>query len=184
MSIENLPSEIWKAIPGYEGLYEVSNLGRVKSLERLAPLPRGRGTRVIKESLMLQKIKRGGYLCINLCAGGIKKYHFVHRLVLGAFVGVQPTGYQACHADGNRLNNLPDNLRWDTPKNNSADKFTHGTVARGERINRSLLTEANIIEIRRRYAMGNTSQQSIADDFGVSQPLVGCIVRRAIWKHI
>ena len=115
-------NENWKAIPGYEGAYEVSDLGRVRGLTRTDASGRrwqGRALRLLAHP--------GGYLQVNLCRGGVARMHRIHRLVLEAFVGPAPDGTEACHGDGNPANNTLGNLRWDTKSSNSFDRVRHGT---------------------------------------------------------
>ena len=105
--------ELWKPIEGYEGLYEVSNLGRVKSLERFDRLGRK-----VKEKLLKPKKTENGYLRVNLCKNGIKKPFYVNRLVYSAFVEEIPEGLQVNHIDENKENNSVENLNLMTPKEN------------------------------------------------------------------
>jgi hypothetical protein len=72
-------------------------------------------------------VGRSGYLRVTLCRPATKKAVLVHHLVLIAFVGPRPEGFDGCHNDGNPANNCLDNLRWDTPSGNMRDKRKHGT---------------------------------------------------------
>lgn len=125
--------EIWKDVVGFEGLYMVSNLGRVKGLERDVVSPTG--FRRVKERMMQQHLAVAGgevpgrypHLFVSLSKGNKARPRFVHRLVLEAFAGPRPDGYVCCHNDGNGYNNRLDNLRWGTPKENTADSIKHGT---------------------------------------------------------
>lgn len=116
MSIEQ-----WLPILEYEGLYEVSNYGRVRSLDRID----SRGNRA-HGRILRQEVRPTGHLRVTLCRGGKAKRIFVHRLVLTAFIGPVPVGMQACHNDGNPANNVPANLRWDTIVANARDRRIHG----------------------------------------------------------
>lgn len=110
--------EIWKSIPGYEGTYEVSNLGRIRSLDRIDNLGRS------KKGVILALVPQpNGRLGVNLRG----KNHKVHVLVLTAFKGPRPRGMEGCHGDGNHTNNKLDNLRWDTRSSNTKDSVKHGT---------------------------------------------------------
>lgn len=125
-----------------------------------------------------------GYLYLALWRTGEGQYtRLVHRLVLEAFVGHCPPGMECCHADGDRTNNHVANLRWDTRVNNHADKRKHGTNRPGSKSPLAKLTEADALEIRERYAAGET-QQSIADSKGVDRATIGYVVRRDTWTHI
>ena len=116
--------EIWKDIPGYEGLYQVSNLGRVKSLPRVV-LRRMKNGKVhprrIHEKLLVPARQYRGHQQVCLCKEGIENHQFVHRLVLLAFVGPCPEGMEVCHNDSDPTNNRLDNLRYDTRSGNKID---------------------------------------------------------------
>lgn len=114
--------ESWKPIKGYEGLYEVSNLGRIKSLERIA-----KGTnRKIREMIRKPNIMKG-YHCIALVKDGHKKVFRIHRLVIEAFGEPQPSPvHQVDHIDGNKANNSIENLEWVTPAENTKRSFDTG----------------------------------------------------------
>lgn len=118
-------TEKWKPIPGWESSYEVSNHGRVRSLDRTvirsngAPLPlRGR---VLRPATL-----KHGYQQVALSEGTGASVE-VHVLVAAAFIGPRPEGLEVCHNDGNPRNNHIDNLRYDTKSSNSHDTVRHGT---------------------------------------------------------
>ena len=115
-------TENWLPVVGYEGFYEVSDLGRVRSLSRL----RRNGRRMVGRMLKPTP-DRHGYPYVLLHVDRIPKRRAVHRLVLQAFVGEAPEGMQACHNDGDSGNPKLTNLRWDTRSNNSRDSLRHGT---------------------------------------------------------
>ena len=117
-------TEEWRAIAGHEGAYEVSNLGRVRSLERLS---RG-GRRIGGRDLKLVR-GSGGYLQVNLYGASGPRAMLVHRLVLAAFGGAPGEGMQARHLDGDQSNNRADNLAWGTSSENIRDQLRHGTQA-------------------------------------------------------
>lgn len=111
---------------GYEGWYEVSNHGRVRSLPREVIYTDGRRARR-RGKLISAGPNHSGHLQLRLYRGGDKRTIRVHVLVLEAFVGPRTEGMVACHNDGNPSNNLVANLRWDTMAANMADKKRHGT---------------------------------------------------------
>lgn len=115
MKRDNLLSEVWKDIAGYEGKYVISSNGRIKSF-----------TAKSKGALMSPSSGMRGRLCVNLRLNGKRKFCYVHRLVLETFVGPCPEGMECCHNDGNHLNNTLSNLRWDTKSSNILDQVQHG----------------------------------------------------------
>lgn len=132
--LANKDIEIWRIVKGYEGLYEVSNLGRVRSIDRIVwdydPRWENKRSRKLRGRILSQANQ--DYLSVMLSKDGIESSYSVHRLVLEAFAGPCPDGMEACHWDGNSKNNRIDNLRWDTRKNNHIDKQRHGTNNAGQ----------------------------------------------------
>ena len=117
-------AEEWRPVVGYEGLYEVSDAGRVRSLSR--EVRTGRGTRMVDGRILSPARGVGGYPVVSLSNGGAR-VRPVHRLVLEAFVGPRPAGTECCHGDGDPENNRLSNLRWDTHESNMDDQRRHGT---------------------------------------------------------
>jgi hypothetical protein len=122
-------AERWRAVVGFEGLYEVSDFGRVRSLDRV--VKRGVAECLLRGMILKQVRLPSGYLRCTLSADGRPSYCYVHRMVATTFLGEPDTGFQVCHYDGDCGNNRLSNLRWDSPKNNHADKKRHGTSLAG-----------------------------------------------------
>lgn len=121
-------SEEWRAVPGYEGLYEVSDMGRVRSLTRTVPL-RSSAKTIQGKMLGLRDFgpERHKRKAVTLYVNSVSKVRLVHQLVLEAFVGPRPEGMQGCHNNGQPFDNRPENLRWDTRSANALDSVRHGT---------------------------------------------------------
>lgn len=120
--------EIWKPIPGYEGYYEVSDQGRVRSVDRIINGEKW-GTiysRSFRGRVLLQGSDRYGYSKACLSKDGVTWNAGVHRLVLMAFVGPCPGGMEACHNNGDPTDNRLVNLRYDTKSENRRDIISHG----------------------------------------------------------
>lgn len=118
-------SETWKPVPDYEGWYEVSDLGRVRSVDRVATNRPGVVIRC-RGVLLRPRVNTTGYLEVTLQRNGTRRHVGIHRLVLAAFVGPCPEGMEGCHGDGDKENNAVSNLRWDTRSANTYDKIRHG----------------------------------------------------------
>ena len=103
--------EIWKEVEGYEGLYQVSNFGRIKSLKRK--------TSHISEIILKQSLDNYGYPIVSLCKNNKKKTKTVHRLVASAFVCNPYNFFFVFHIDENKCNNNASNLEWCDAKYNS-----------------------------------------------------------------
>lgn len=172
--MQNDCTEVWRDITGYEGFYQVSNFGRVKSLVRKKSLV----------EIILKPQKQGNHLYISLRKWGplaLKAY--VHRLVLETFVGPCPKGMECCHNDGNGSNNKIENLRWDTRLANIRDKAKHGTQTKGEsHPSAARFKQKDIDKIRALYATGNYSQYELAAMYGVVRTYIQKIINRKIWK--
>lgn len=113
--------ETWKTLPGYEGIYEVSDCGRVKSLPRTTNYGRR-----IRERILSTTTHPSGHLSVKLSRDGFYRRGNVHRLVLMAFVGPAPDGFEALHGDGDPGNNHLSNLRWGSRSENLLDRVRHG----------------------------------------------------------
>lgn len=114
-------AEAWLSVPDYEGLYEVSSTGVVRSLPRVD----ANGRRV-RGRLLSVRTQPSGHRTVKLSRDATSRHVGVHRIVLLAFDGVPESGQEACHGDGNPANNNLSNLRWGTRSENLLDRVRHG----------------------------------------------------------
>ena len=115
---ENSIEEEWKDIKDYEGLYQISNFGRVKSLERI-----NKNNRKVRERILKQSKDNMGYYMVGLSKYGKEKTRTIHRLVAETFIN-NPNGYNYInHIDCNKTNNKVENLEWCTQKYNVQEAF-------------------------------------------------------------
>lgn len=159
-----MPEEIWKDIPGYEGLYEVSNRGNVRSLDRLCLGSDGRREFHRGQQLKPQTLWNG-YQEVYLSnrEGGVKRKHrTLHSLVAEAFLGPRPPKHDIMHLDGDRGNNRVENLKYGTRAENLHQTYEYGgTAANGK------LTKAEAIEAIQRLVRGE-DPQSLAREYNVN----------------
>ena len=121
-------AEEWRPVLGYEGIYDVSSMGRVRSHARW--IDNGSGKPRLQSGRVLKTTLRGGYPALGLTRDGKTWRVAVHILVLIAFIGPRPAGQYACHGNGDRTDNRVENLRWDTNSANQLDAVKHGTHSR------------------------------------------------------
>ncbi len=174
-----MAGECWRPFPGYEGIYEVSDMGRVRSLDRIV---RGRNgfPRPVRGKLMTPCIGGGGYLHVGVRRDNKALSVVVHRAVLIAFVGPAPEGCEACHGPAGRLVNTLANLRWGTRMDNVQDKKLFGRTIEGEKNPHAKLRECDVIEI-----LSTPGRHvDMAAKFSVSPELIGQIRNGKAWVHI
>jgi len=170
--------EIWRDVVGFEGLYEVSDGGRVRNV--------GTG-RILK-----LKRDKYGYHCLSLRKDGRPYYFLAHRLVGLAFLGIPTGDLEINHKNGKTTDNRIENLEWVTHAENIKHgwdllgcyrkKPTASMYARGVKHGRSKLTDEAVRQIRKLYQKGKG--QVLADRFGVSISTIGRVVRGEAWAHV
>jgi len=163
-------SELWRPVVGWEGLYEVSSLGRVRSLPRATT--RGR---VLKPARNVH-----GYWFVALCCNGKPKTRPIHSLVAEAFIGPRPAGMDVCHGSNGKDDNTPANLSYGTRSQNMRDCVRDGTHQHGERGSGAKLTHSQVAEIR--SLKGKRLQREIAAAFGISRSCVSMIWSGRTWR--
>lgn len=162
--------EQWRPVVGYEGFYEVSNLGRVRSLDRVAV--RGDGVRCRQRSLVLKQSICGrlaNYYKVGLSKNGQLKTRNVAKLVADAFLGPRPEGTEIAHGPGGSLDNSVANLSYKTRSdNNLADKLRDGTDKRGEKHENSKLNRHQVLFARKMNVRKRGHLPQLAKAWGVS----------------
>lgn len=162
--------EVWLSPEGYEGLYKVSNLGRVFGLKRNRCLSPTR--------------EETGYYTVCLSADGVVTKFRLNVLVLSTFCGPSPfDGAHAAHNNGDPSDNSLRNLRWASSIENQADVDRHGRRCRGEDVHGAVLTEFDVKEIRRLIKAGSKNKP-LADLFGVSVSTIHLIRHNKTWRHV
>ena len=186
LSVRELWSrEKWKPVVGFEGRYEVSDMGRVRSLIKKD----SRGQKRSPGILAKTKEKRGeGRVTrefVTLMAKkAVRKQCSVHKLVVEAFLGKAPEGKEICHNNGNPIDNRLSNLRYDTHKNNEKDKLTHGTSLRGERNPKAKLTKRQAVAIKNAKVEKHGDLTALAKKYNVSLVTVSHIKTGRQWAWL
>lgn len=180
--------EEWRDIAGYEGLYQVSDLGRARSASL---------------RIKAQCLNTSGYAFVGLSRNGRQKTTYIHKIVMATFVGQCPAGKEINHIDGSRPNNALANLEYVTKSENqlhaihilgrrnigqwakdNPEKAHTENRARGERMNAQKMTDATVLELRARHASGELSLRRAVKEFGICKSMVIHIVKRRNWTHI
>jgi hypothetical protein len=203
-TVEELASETWKPVVGFEDRYRVSNLGRIKGLRP--------GKKYTGNHILTEYVHSNGYVYICLYDN---RGHTIrlHRVVAEAFIGTRPTGYQVNHKDGDKANNRIENLEYVTASENAIHAVRLGLmksgdqhwsrqkpwltsrgdkngsrrhpekVCRGEQSVFAKLTEKQVRKIKMRMKEGERSCD-LAKEYGVHRDTIGLIKRNKTWRHI
>ncbi len=177
-----MKKEKWLPVVGYEGLYEVSDQGRVRSLLRRDRKNRHVHGRVLKPR-STTNTSGNKYLRVQLCLDGTNRDYYIHALVLESFVGARPQGCVAAHEDNDGTNNTPSNLSWKTQQGNADDRVRHGNTTKGEKNPMARLTAQDAVRIRD-LAVQGYSQSVIAKQVGTVQAQVWRIIHKKQWAHV
>lgn len=182
--------EQWKPIPGYEGYYEASTLGVIRSVDRIVPHGR-HGTCKQKSKVLKYAFDKKGYIRVALSMGSSFKTHTVHRLIAMTFMGQRPQGYQINHISGVKTDNRVVNLEYCTQSENALHSFRLGLQKpkKGTLNGMSILTDQDVKEIREYVATCGKryyGRDELAKKYGVSSSHIKDIVtgRRGVWSHV
>lgn len=173
--------EVWRDIEDYFGRYQVSNFGRVKTLERRAKR-RNDSFHIIPEKIKSTRINKSGYVSVYLSINKRYRHFFVHRLVAACFIGERPSNkHFVNHIDGNKKNNKESNLEWVTVSENHKHAFKLGLMCqKGENHATKKLNNKKVITIfnsKKSYIL-------LATIYRVSETTIRSIKNGKSWSHI
>ena len=173
--------EIWMDIKGYEGLYKVSNFGKIKSLGR--KVKSSNGYRLKKEKILKQTEDGRGYNAVHLCKEGKCKQFRVHRIVATAFIRNPKKGEVVNHIDGNKLNNNYLNLEWCTSRQNNIHAIEEG-LWKGHGVTHYLskFSKKDVEQIRNEKKKGRTNLE-ISKEYMVHETTIAKIIRGESYKY-
>lgn len=178
--------EIWKDIQGYEGHYQVSNLGAIKSFPK-------RFYHVISKKYVFKKEKiirdkatnHYGYYNVILRKEGEPKFYLIHRLVAQHFIPNPENKPQVNHKNGIKIDNRVENLEWVTQQENITHAISTGLKnTKGEMHCRHKLTEGDVLAIRGKYKFVKHGCRKLAEEYNVSTSSIHGIIQRTTWRHI
>lgn len=184
--------ERWLPVPGFEGFYEVSSLGRVRSVDRIVASANRWGpvSKHLRGKILAQSMDGYGYMTVTLFRRGRSRPYRVHTLIAPAFLGSRPPGQEVRHGAAGRRVNAVSNLCYGTRSQKEQDKIRDGTFnhgggdkTAGERNGNAKLTTELVTEIRQRHADGQR-QAAIAGDFGITQAAVSLVIQRKTWDRV
>jgi hypothetical protein len=180
-----MEKEVWKDIEGYEGLYQVSSLGNVKSLGRRKSVAEKGGYYNLGD-INLRLGNRRGYKSVTLCKDGIPKPFAVHRLVAFAFLENKENKKTVNHINGIKSDNRVDNLEWVSQSEQQIHAIKIGLryKAIGEQSNFSKFKSEDIIKIREMYSTGLFSCEELSKKFNTSKNNINSIIHSYTWKHL
>lgn len=177
--------EVWKPVSGFEGIYEISNKGRLKSLPKIRTGISRSGHPTIRKykERISGPYKGSRYQIVSLFKDGKAYPHLMHRLVASHFIPNPDNLPEVNHKDGNKTNNNSDNLEWTDRAGNSI----HSTRVLGKNIGSKasnvILNEEEVMEIVFKIQKGMT-QAEVASEYGVSRSTVSKIMQGRNWNHV
>ena len=179
--------EKWKDIPGYEGYYQVSDAGRVRSLDREITNWCNGGQRkwIARGQILKQTLDPQGRWCVFFTRRGAKKKTLrVSTLVAEAFIGPRPVGLEVCHEDDDKDRNEVGNLYWGTREQNFADAVRNGHTPHGENSGHSKLTNEQVIFIFKTKGLDGHGCKRLSRKLGVSPQVINSIRNGTRWWRV
>jgi|WetSurMetagenome_2_1015567.scaffolds.fasta_scaffold22974_8 hypothetical protein len=176
--------DIWKDIPGYEGMYQCSNYGLIQSFDRYIPSAIKYQDRVKRKGKIIKPFfDRYGYLKLILYKNGIKKNVTIHRLVALSFISNPENKPQVNHINGIKSDNYVNNLEWVS----NIDNIKHGVANKlfqyGLNHHFATLTTQELIDIKNKYIPRIYSSRKLAKEYNVSKTLILYIIKGKTRKY-
>ena len=180
-----MDKEIWNPVPGFGDYYEASNIGNIRSKDRIVIRNNPKTGKLCKffyKSKILQSCPsdKDGHQVVHLGFNLKKKNVFVHTMVLLAFVGGRPNGMECCHINGDATDNRVENLRWDTHHSNNQDRKLHGKYANGQNHPMAKLSEKDILNIR----SSEKNNKELRKIYPISNSQMHRILTKQSWKNM
>lgn len=190
--------EIWKDVRGYEGIYQISNKGNVRSLDKFQDFPlftKGNScgnktviTPVFRKGKLMQLTEaKTGYFCVGLFKDKKNKWTLVHRLVADAFLNHDEKKKHVNHKDSNRKNNVVSNLEWCTPQENVKHAWKKGGLKNMPQktfVSNAKLTDKQIAEIKNIKMSTKIANEKIANMYGVTRRSVDRLIKGESYKWL
>lgn len=168
---------MWKDICGYEGMYQVSDTGVVKSTSRIGFDGRNVNERILKPYKM-----PNGYMTVCLRKDGVTSRMYVHRIVCEAFIDNPDNLPVVNHKDGNKANNTAQNLEWSTYSHNNQHAIDTGLKQIGEQWYNAKLSKNDVIKILQRGKY--STYENIAKEYGVTKATIRDVLTGRTWKSV
>lgn len=175
--------EIWKPVKGFEETYEVSSLGRIRSVDRVRYCGNGY---VDKPSVILkQYVNVRGYWCVSLYKNKKSHCRVVHRLMAETFLEKGANDTEVNHINGVKTDNFLENLEWVTHKENMRHAIESGlrSIKTGGNTHNASFTNEQAVEIRKMFSSGNYSKSELARRYGVSFSTMGKLLNNKTYKE-
>lgn len=177
-----METEVWKDVKEFLGYYQVSNLGRYRSVERTVTFADGR-VRTFESKILKPFTSKKGYPTATLSYKGKNYKRYVHRMVAESFLELEEGDVEVNHIDGDKLNNTASNLEWISHSDNLTHFHANSNSNSGERNNLSVLKDKDIVSIREMSSKGVSSKE-ISSLYEVDYKTIWRIVTYQTWKYV